>query len=123
MKIKKYLPAILIVLGVIIVLVLLSTKKNTTPDTTVSATRVFFYGDTCPHCKNVEAYMTENGTRDKLAFQELEVYNNQNNAKLLTQTAQKCGMDVSAGVGVPLFYDGAKCLLGDQDIINYFKQL
>ncbi|HZJ41109.1 MAG TPA: hypothetical protein VFD16_02500 [Candidatus Saccharimonadales bacterium] len=122
MKIKKYLPAIIIVLGIITILALLSIQKNSTP-TVTSGDKIFFYGDTCPHCIKVEEFMDENGTRDKLSFQELEVYNNQSNAKLLIQTAQKCGLDTTNGAGVPLFYDGEKCLLGDQDIINYFQQL
>lgn len=82
---------------------------------------IFFYGDTCPHCKNVEDYMAQNNIRARLSFQELEVYNNSKNAQLLAQTAQKCGLDTSQGIGVPLFYDGQTCILGDQDIINYLK--
>jgi glutaredoxin len=122
MKIKKYLPAIIIALVIIAILLIWGRQQNSS--TAVSSTdKIFFYGDTCPHCKNVEEFMAANGTRNKLSFQELEVYNNQANAKLLGQTAQKCGLDTSAGIGVPFFYDGSKCLMGDQDIINYFKQL
>jgi hypothetical protein len=122
MKIKKYAPAIILVLGVIAIIAILVTSQNLTP-TLQETDKILFYGDTCPHCKNVDEFMNANGTRDKLSFKELEVYRNQVNARLLTATAKKCGFDTSAGVGVPFFYDGEKCLIGDQDIINYFKQL
>lgn len=122
MKIKKYAPAIILVLGVVALLAIMSfsqQNQNVEPGNE----KILFYGDTCPHCKNVEEFMSANGTRDKLSFRELEVYRNQTNAQLLAATAKKCGLDTSAGVGVPFFFDGEKCLLGDQDIINYFKQL
>lgn len=122
MKIKKYLPIIIIALGVVAILAILSTQKNLAPKPK-ETDKILFYGDTCPHCKNVDEFMNANGTRDKLSFQELEVYRNQVNSRLLVATAKKCGLDTSAGVGVPFFYDGEKCLMGDQDIINYFKQL
>jgi len=125
MKIKKYLPIVLVVVGIIAIVVILSTNKNlgTTPSDSNDNNKILFYGDTCPHCKNVEEFMKENGTKDKLDFQELEVYRNPINARLLGTTAKKCGLDSDAGVGVPFFYDGEKCLIGDVDIINYFKQL
>jgi glutaredoxin len=122
MKIKKYLPAVIIALGIIAILVIWGRRQNSST-VTGNTDKIFFYGDTCPHCKNVEEFMATNGTRNKLAFQELEVYNNQANAQLLGQTAKKCGLDTDAGIGVPFFYDGNKCLMGDQEIINYFKQL
>lgn len=82
---------------------------------------ILFYGDTCPHCKTVEEYITANNIKAKLSFKELEVFNNQANAQLLASKAQKCGLDVSGGVGVPFFFDGHNCLVGDQPIIDYFK--
>ena len=114
MKIKKYLPVILIVVGLIIVFSLLAANKG--------PKMILFYGDTCPHCKVVEEFIVANKIEEKIAFKKLEVYNNQNNAQLLTQTAKKCGFDTAQGVGVPFFYNGETCLMGDADIINYFKQ-
>ncbi|MFA6417419.1 MAG: hypothetical protein WCW61_04510 [Patescibacteria group bacterium] len=122
MKIKKYTPAIILVLGVAALLAIMSFSQQS-QNVEPGNDKILFYGDTCPHCKNVEEFMNTNGTRDKLSFRELEVYRNQTNAQLLGATAKKCNLDASAGVGVPFFYDGEKCLMGDQDIINYFKQL
>ncbi|QQG52173.1 MAG: hypothetical protein HY931_02380 [Candidatus Falkowbacteria bacterium] len=122
MKIKKYAPAIILALGVVALLTIMSLSRQN-QNLEPGDEKILFYGDTCPHCKNVEEFMSTNGTKAKLSFLELEVYRNQSNAQLLVATAKKCGLDTSAGVGVPLFFDGEKCLLGDQDIINYFKQL
>ena len=82
---------------------------------------IFFYGSDCPHCKNVEEYLDGSDVRTKLSFQELEVYNNQKNAQLLAKKAQKCRLDVSQGIGVPFFFDGQNCIVGDENIINFFK--
>ncbi len=119
MKIKKYWPLIIGVIVIVAVLVVLSINKK--PESK-QPELILFYGDTCPHCKNVEEYMTVNNTRAKIQFQELEVYNNQDNARLLVQKAKKCGLETANGVGVPFWSNGDSCLVGDEDIINYFKQ-
>lgn len=115
MKLKKQLPAILLTIGVIAIAVLMAaTKKNEA---------ILFYGETCPHCKNVDKYIEENNIRELIEFKELEVSKNQGNASLLNQTARNCGLDTMMGIGVPFFYDGEKCLMGDVDIIDYFASL
>jgi glutaredoxin len=116
---KKH-KILLIVLGVVAFLVIIATLGRFTNKTNEPG-MIFFYGDTCPHCKNVEAYFTESGIENKVKFQKLEVYNNKDNAQLLAQTAKKCGLDTSQGVGVPVFYDGQSCIQGDQPIIDYLK--
>jgi glutaredoxin len=113
MKIQKYLPAILGTIALIFVITLMVINKN--------SEMILFYGDTCPHCKNVDEFMTANKIEEKIEFRKLEVYNHQDNAQLLTQTAKNCGLDTTKGVGVPFFYDGKTCLVGDTDIINFFK--
>ncbi len=117
MKKNRTLFIILGIVGVLIILALLGrlTNKTSQPES------ILFYGDTCPHCKNVDDFIAANGVRAKLKFQELEVYNNQANAQFLAATAKKCNLDTTEGVGVPLFYDGANCLQGDQPIIDYFQ--
>jgi hypothetical protein len=113
MKIQKYLPVIFGVLALIIIITLMAMNKD--------SEMILFYGDTCPHCKNVDEFMVANKIEGKIEFRKLEVYNNQGNAQLLTQTAKNCGLDTTKGVGVPFFYDGKTCLVGDTDIINFFK--
>lgn len=116
---KKY-KTLFIILGVAVILIALGslgrlTNKNSETE------MILFFGDTCPHCKTVDEFVSANGVRDKLKFQELEIYNNKANAALLAATAKKCKLDTSAGIGVPFFFDGTNCLQGDQPIIDYFQ--
>ena len=113
---KKYKP-LLIILAIIafLGLIILWGRLSAKPE------MILFFGDTCPHCKNVEAFISANNIRSKLEFQELEVYNNKTNAALLAQKAKQCGLDTSAGIGVPFFFDGTQCLQGDQPIIDFLK--
>jgi len=123
MKIRKYWP----ILAVIIIVValagakMISSSKNQALTPPTEETVILFYGDTCPHCKNVEEYLNNNKIRERFSFQELEVYNNPTNAARLTKAAKDCQLDTKAGVGVPFLVDGEKCLMGDRDIINYFQ--
>jgi len=82
---------------------------------------ILFYGDGCPHCAIVEEYIKENSIGDKISFAQKEVYYNQNNAKELETKAKICGLPTDS-IGVPFLWNGEKCLIGDQDIINFFKQ-
>lgn len=83
---------------------------------------ILFYGEGCPHCKNVDDFMAENKIEDKVKFTRLEVWYNKNNQAMLGQVAQKCNIS-SNQVGVPFLYDGnGKCYMGDVDTINFFKK-
>ena|GEM_PF-800771 len=80
----------------------------------------FFYGEQCPHCKNVEAYFQENGIYDKYDITSLEVVGNPFNAKLFVQFGKAFG--VKDWGGVPAIVFGDKYLLGDKPIIDNFVQ-
>jgi glutaredoxin len=108
---------LIIILAIIVVLGGLSVLGRFTNKSEM----ILFFGDTCPHCKNVDKYLEDNGIRNKVKFQELEVYQNKANAELLTAIAKKCNLDTTGGVGVPFLYDGSKCIQGDQPIIDFFK--
>jgi len=82
---------------------------------------ILFYGDGCPHCAIVEKYIKENKIQDKISFIQKEVYYNQSNARELEAKAKICGLPTDS-IGVPFLWDGEKCLIGDQDIINFFKE-
>jgi len=82
---------------------------------------ILFYGDGCPHCAIVENYIKESNIKEKLPFEEKEVYYNQNNANDLAQKAQTCGISTNS-IGVPFLWDSSKCYVGDQDIINFLNQ-
>lgn len=113
---KKY-KTLIIILGIILVILALANLGRLTNKPEM----ILFFGDTCPHCKTVENYINENNIKDKLRFQELEVYNDKKNAALLGKRAAQCGLDTSNGVGVPFFFDGKNCLQGDESIIEFLK--
>jgi glutaredoxin len=82
---------------------------------------VFFYGEGCPHCAKVEEFFKDNNIEDKVDFVKKEVYKNRRNANELAARAKDCGLSTQR-IGVPFLWDGSKCLIGDEDIINFFKQ-
>jgi glutaredoxin len=114
-NLKKYQIPLLIIIALVAISLIIFFQNR--------PGMILFYSDSCPHCQNVNKYINDNGLKDKLKFQELEVSQPQNktNAALLEKKARQCGLDVSQGLGVPFFFDGQKCLMGDQDIINYFQ--
>jgi glutaredoxin len=84
---------------------------------------IFFYGNGCPHCANVEKYFSDNNITGKITFDQKEVFNNADNAAVLGDKAHSCGLNTDS-IGVPFLWDGAtgKCYVGDQDVINFFQQ-
>ena len=82
---------------------------------------IFFYGNTCPHCADVEAWMKENKIEGKISIIKKEVYDNQQNAQELTQVVESCGLPTDS-IGVPFLYTEDKCLIGTPDIIDYLTE-
>jgi glutaredoxin len=114
---KKNLRIGLVIISVIVIaglLALVKTKQTKSPES------ILFYSNYCPHCKNVEKYVNDNNIKSKVTFTELEVADNQDNAQVLLSKAKKCNLDTS-NLGVPMYFDGEKCLVGDEEIIKYFE--
>ena len=82
---------------------------------------ILFYGEDCPHCKNVEDFVSQNSIEDNVKFTRLEVYYNEDNQNILAQIVDNCKIN-SKEVGVPFLWDGQNCLMGDEDIINFFSK-
>ena len=83
----------------------------------------FFWGDGCPHCKNVDDFLGGWDKKDKITIDSKEVWNNQGNANLMNQRVAYCNLDPKK-VGVPfLFTPEGQCIIGDTPIIDYFKGL
>ena len=85
-------------------------------------TSIFFYGNTCPHCEDVEEWMKENKIEEKIEIVKKEVYDDNANALELSRAAKSCGMDTSS-IGVPFLYYApeGKCLIGTPDIVGYLS--
>lgn len=86
-----------------------------------SSIPIFFYGNTCPHCKDVEEWMTENKIEEKIQIVKKEVYDDKVNSLELTQAAKNCGLPTD-NIGVPFLYAEGKCLVGTPDITSYLSQ-
>lgn len=144
-KIKNFIIiailVIVVVIGTIFAKNKFSSAKNTSSNSAVTVAEtntpssntnsniqqratdiILFYGDTCPHCKVVEEYINKNNITRYIKFQNLEVFNNQDNAKLMTEKQDLC-KDLSADDkgGVPFLYSSEKCVVGDQPVIDFLK--
>lgn len=126
---KKDLLIPLIIVGALILIVCLflflgNRKANniTAPLNNLNDSNqiIFFYGEGCPHCAEVEKFFQQENIRSKINFQSLEVYQNKDNANLMLQKAEGCGLKPEE-LGMPFLFDPGKCLVGDQPIIDYFK--
>jgi glutaredoxin len=128
MKNKIIIPTVLFIVVLIFSFFALAKEKDktlpvankTTTENQSANQIILFYGDGCPHCAIVEEYIKENNINDKISFAQKEVYYNQNNAKELETKAKICGLPTDS-IGVPFLWDGSKCFVGDQDIIDFFK--
>ena len=60
---------------------------------------LFFYGDECPHCHEMEPHIEKLEKEEGVKFQKLEVWHNSKNAKKFAELDQgECG-------AVPYFYN------------------
>ena len=119
---KKLLLVILVGLGILFGGVFVFSKITENNDAGNNGT-ILFYGNGCPHCAKVEEYIEANKVEDKIQFSTKEVFSfwHKKNAQLLMEKAASCGLSTD-GIGVPFLWDGSRCLVGDQDIINFFKE-
>ncbi|MDD5623989.1 MAG: hypothetical protein PHI23_04755 [Candidatus Peribacteraceae bacterium] len=109
---KKYLW--LAALGIVVVLVFILLKgKGASPEGII-----LYYGDTCPHCEVVDAFIRENKMHEKIVFTEKEVFQDKKNAYELGKKATLCGLSTDQIV-VPLLWTGTGCLIGEQDIEQF----
>ena len=131
MKIKVIIPAILFIVFLVFSIFVLLQEENQTPIAGTEESQaepeenigqaILFYGNGCPHCKIVEEYIEENNIQDKLSFVRKEVYYNKDNALDLEAKAKICGLPARS-IGVPFFWDGEKCFIGDRNIIKFFQE-
>ena len=80
----------------------------------------YFFGETCPHCKNVDEYFKANGIYDKYEITKLEVMSNPFNGKIFLEIGKAFGKSDWGGVPTIVFED--KYLIGDEPIIESFEK-
>jgi len=76
---------------------------------------VYYYGLTCPHCKDVEEWMKKNKVEEKIKVEKKEVWYNKENAAELQEVAKFCSLD-STSIGVPFLWADGKCYIGKPDV-------
>ena len=86
------------------------------------AIAILFYGEGCPHCTNVEKWLSDNKVADKVKFDKHEVWYNKDNQNLLAEKANVCGI-ASDKIGVPFLFDNInnKCYSGEIEVEDFFK--
>lgn len=83
----------------------------------------YYGGEGCPHCANVEEFLSTWENRDKVRIEIKEVYKNQDNIDLFKSRVEYCKLPNNQ-VGVPfLFTPEGECVVGDTPIINLFEQM
>ena len=102
--------------------------NHNVPPTPLPEGIVLFFGEACPHCVNVEKFITDNNVDSKVKITRLEVPFALKtspqlvaNAELAIKQAQVCKLDVSNGVSLPFLWDGKNCIIGDQPVIDFLK--
>jgi len=88
---------------------------------TIPPGRFYFHSKTCAHCAIVDQYISDNKISQKLYFVSQQLETDPEAVAFLKDVGKKCTIS-DADLGVPLFWDGTKCYLGDQSVIDYFKQ-
>ena len=102
---------ILIIPGVIIIAIAVgywakaSQKDENRTGINREAQLVLFYGELCPHCKDLEKFIEEKGIKQKVDFLELEVSFNKKNGQFLLEKAEECDIPEEE-IGVPFLYAG-----------------
>jgi len=125
---KKIIFSIIVFVAIFIFSVFALSKENNKTSqqnqgTTQQSTNniILFYSDDCSHCKIIKEYIEENNIQEKISFTQKEVYYNSSNLKELQARAKDCGL-ANDSIGVPFLWDGKNCLMGYQEIINFFEQ-
>lgn len=78
----------------------------------------FFYGNGCPHCANVESFLSGfKAENPQYSIVEFEVYNNKANLVLMNQFFDSYNVSQDSR-GVPTVFLNDRALIGDSQIIS-----
>lgn len=100
-----------------------STNKPSSTPLPAPTSYLYFWGNGCSHCANVEKFLESWAGKDKIKIDKKEVWYNTTNAKEMTQRGVTCGYS-QQDLAVPfLVTPEGKCFMGDESIINFFKEL
>lgn len=122
----KHLPIIAVIIIIVLLGYIFLLSKSSNGSEQISSnpnSLLYFWSVTCPHCKNVEDFLTNWENKDKIVLEKFEISKNENNQKLFIQKSAECKIPQTQ-IATPLLTtpDG-KCLSGDIPIIDYLKSL
>ncbi len=84
---------------------------------------ILYWGEECPHCKNVEEYLkSHQQIEKKIKIERKEIHDNKTNAADLQDKAMVCRYNSSKGIPIPFLYFKGECIVGDQPIIDYLNK-
>jgi thiol-disulfide isomerase/thioredoxin len=118
-KIIKIIIGLFVIVAIASLAVVLvqgtSEKTAVSPATVDDSTIYFFYGEECPHCKNVEPFI-DNLTKKypDADIRRLEIWHNQTNEQIYTTVNARAG--ISSPSGVPEIVIGKIVLVGEVEI-------
>ncbi|MCS7093138.1 MAG: hypothetical protein NZL96_01760 [Patescibacteria group bacterium] len=122
---EKRLFLTLLVLSLIIIIfayiLINSSQKNNQKLTQVELPSkekiIYYYGEGCPHCRDVEEWLAKNNIEKKINLEKKEVWRNRANAEELIRVARNCGLNQSS-IGVPFLYINGQCFIGTPQVIK-----
>lgn len=97
-------------------------SPNNSLDEIIPDGKFYFKSKTCAHCAVVDKYISDANLKQKLFFITRDIESDLNAVPLLKTIGKKCLLS-DTEIGVPLFWDGTNCYLGDVKVIEYFKTL
>ena len=123
-EMKRFgLIAILATLLILVGRVFLFSRGNKPPTVQPLTNYEYYWGNGCPHCEVVDEFFKSWEGKDKVAIEKREVWYNKANAQIMAARGEACGI-AKSDLAVPfLVTPEGKCLLGDEPIINLFKEL
>lgn len=81
----------------------------------------YFFGEECPHCQKVRAFLEENKIAEKFSFVKREVWHDKNNARMMREAAKVCSLEPTK-IAVPFIFSEGKCIIGEPQAVDFFKQ-
>lgn len=133
---KKHYIVLVVVIFLIVIIVVWGLKQETAnaPVTGAGSVKgesavqdntssdiIYYYGEECPHCKDVAQFLEDNKIAEKVNFSKKEVWHDTVNAAEMEKKAAECNIQKS-GMGVPFVYAKGKCYVGTPDVEAFFKQ-
>lgn len=119
---KKHSIALMVVLVVIVGgLIWWGLQEDATKPVLDQSVTTYFYGETCPHCHDVQKFLDENKIDQKVSFVKREVWGDRSNATMMREAAGICSLETK-DIAVPFLFSEGKCFIGTPKVVDFFKQ-